>query len=299
MATLSSETGFTLPRPAQFRSISAGSELNRRHFLAALSVATLAGVGLARCAVGAQPQAAQASAAVPSVPTPKPSPVGLLPPPPRSARIALPGGGVLSGFPGDGDLLALTVDDGVSTDVVRLYTQFANDTGIRLTYFVNGRYASWTDNRELLRPLVDDGQIQLGNHTWSHPDLTTIPLTDVAEQLRRNHQFLWKTYGIDPRPYFRPPYGQHNANVDKVASDLGYTVDTLWAGSLGDENVLPGPEIVKMAKKYFNPQAIVIGHLNHMPVTKVYGDLVDIIRSRNLRTVTLNDVFLKPENRDG
>jgi peptidoglycan-N-acetylglucosamine deacetylase len=49
-----------------------------------------------------------------------------------------------------------------------------------------------------------------------------------------------------------------------------------------------------MVNKYFNPQAIVIGHLNHLPVTHVYGQLVDVIRSRNLRTVTL-DVFAKPE----
>ena len=34
----------------------------------------------------------------------------------------LPGGGVLTKLPGDGDRLALTVDDGVNTDVVRLYT---------------------------------------------------------------------------------------------------------------------------------------------------------------------------------
>jgi hypothetical protein len=36
----------------------------------------------------------------------------------------------------------------------------------------------------------------------------------------------------------------------------------------------------------------VIGHLNYMPVTNVYGQLVDVVRSRNLRTVTLDDVFL-------
>jgi hypothetical protein len=48
-----------------------------------------------------------------------------------------------------------------------------------------------------------------------------------------------------------------------------------------------------MADQYFTPQSIVIGHLNHLPVTHVYPQLVDIIRSRNLRTVTLNDVFLK------
>jgi hypothetical protein len=45
----------------------------------------------------------------------------LLPPPPREARIPLPGGGVLSTLPGQGDLLALTMDDGVNSDVVRMY----------------------------------------------------------------------------------------------------------------------------------------------------------------------------------
>ena len=91
--------------------------------------------------------------------------------------------------------------------------------GVRLTYFVNGAFRSWTENRDLLRSLVDDGQIQLGNHTWSHPDLTKLPLTltAVAKQLRHNHDFLWKTYGIDVRPYFRPSYGQHNAHVDKIS----------------------------------------------------------------------------------
>ncbi|MDQ2636194.1 MAG: polysaccharide deacetylase family protein, partial [Actinomycetota bacterium] len=182
----------------------------------------------------------------------------------------------------------------VSSDVVRAYTQLAKDTGIRLTYFVNGVYRSWIEHAALLRPLVDDGQIQLANHTWRHPDLTKMPLAEVAEEFRHNHDFLWKTYGIDARPYFRPPYGAHNPHVDTVAADLGYTVDTLWSGTLEDHVWIPASEVVKMADRYFHPQAIVIGHLNHEPVTQVYGQLVDIIRARKLRTVTLNDVFLTP-----
>ena len=258
----------------------AGTELDRRHFLAGLSLATLAGVGLARCTVDVQPRVAEAATTAP--------------PPVVATRIPLPGGGVLSSIPGDGDLLALTLDDGVNTDVVRAYTQLAKDTGVRLTYFVNGRYGSWTDNRDLLQPLVEAGQIQLGNHTWSHPDLATLPKDQVVDQLRRNHQFLMKTYGVDPRPYYRPPYGSHNPTVDAVAAELGYSVPTMWCGSLEDQNVIPESEIVKMANKYFNPQAIVIGHLNHVPVTHVYDQLLDLIRSRDLRTVTLNDVFVKP-----
>ena len=49
-----------------------------------------------------------------------------------------------------------------------------------------------------------------------------------------------------------------------------------------------------MADTYFRPQNIVIGHLNHPAVTHVYSRLVDIIRSRRLRTVTFNDVFIRP-----
>ena len=261
-------------------------QVDRRHFLVGLSAVTLGAMGLARCGTGGAPRAAEATPAAVE------RPPALLPPPPPEARIPLPGGGVLASLPHDGDLFALTVDDGVSSDVVRLYTEFARDTGVRLTYFVNGAYASWTDNQALLRPLVDSGQIQLGNHTWSHPDLTKLPLTGVAEELRHTHDFLWKTYGVDARPYFRPPYGAHNAHVDKISAELGYTANTLWSGSLEDHVVIPAEEIVAMAEKYFTPGELVIGHLNHEPVTHVYGRLVDLIRERRLRTVTLRDVFL-------
>jgi peptidoglycan-N-acetylglucosamine deacetylase len=271
----------------------AASELNRRRFLGALAAATVAGVGAARLVVDPQPRTfAEAPAA--SVATSGPTaPSALLPAPPLSARISLPGGGALTKIPGQGDLLALTVDDGVDSEVVRAYTKFAKDTGIRLTFFVNGIYKSWTENREMLRPLVDSGQIQLGNHTWSHPDLTTLSKDEIAQQITRNDEFLKKTYGIGAKPYWRPPYAKRNAAVDAVAADLGYTVPTLWSGSLSDSTLITEDYIVQMADQYFTPQAIVIGHLNHPPVTHVYPQLVDIIRERNLRTVTLNDVFLK------
>lgn len=271
------------------------SDLNRRRFLGSLAAATVVGVGAARCMVDPQPRtfAQTPAVAAGAAPTSGPTVAGLLPPPPPSARIRLPGGGVLSQLPGKGDLLALTVDDGVNSEVVRAYTQLAKDTGIRLTFFVNGTYDSWTDNLALLRPLVDSGQIQLGNHTWSHPDLTTLSKSDIAQQLKRNDDFLKKTYGIGAKPYWRPPYAKHNATVDEVAAEFGYTVPVLWSGSLSDSTLITEEYIVKMADQYFTPQAIVIGHLNHLPVTHVYPQLVEIIRARNLRTVTLNDVFLK------
>lgn len=265
------------------------AELDRRRFLVAVAAAMVVTAGGPNATVargdvyGTAPQPA-----APALPPLSPAPD------PRS-RVALPGGGVLNKLPGNGDLLAWTVDDGANTDVVRLYTQFAKDTGVRLTYFVTGAYRSWSDNAAALRPLVESGQIQLGNHTWTHPDLTKLSKGQIAEELTRTDAFLRKTYGVDATPYLRPPYGHHNAAVAAVAADLGYQVTTLWSGDLRDSALVPEDHILRMAYQSFIPQNIVIGHLNHPPITHVYGQLVDIIRSRRLRTVTLNDVFLRPE----
>jgi peptidoglycan/xylan/chitin deacetylase (PgdA/CDA1 family) len=281
-------------RAARSRAGVAGfPEMNRRRFLGALAAATVAGVGAARLVVDPQPRTFAQTPPPGAVTSGPAAPSALLGPPPPSARIPLPGGGALMKIPGDGDLLALTVDDGVNSEVVRAYTQFAKDTGVRLTFFVNGTYNSWTDNREMLLPLVESGQIQLGNHTWSHPDLTTLSKEEIAQQLTRNDEFLKKTYGVGAKPYWRPPYAKRNETVDAVAADLGYTVPVLWSGSLSDSTLITEDYIVQMADQYFTPQSIVIGHLNHLPVTHVYPQLVDIIRSRNLRSVTLNDVFQK------
>jgi peptidoglycan/xylan/chitin deacetylase (PgdA/CDA1 family) len=271
------------------------SELDRRRFLVAVA-ATVAVTGISwYSADGPENTVARADVLGSARNPVTPALPRLAPPPGAGSRVVLPGGAVLNKLPGNGDLLAWTVDDGANTDVVRLYTQFAKDAGVRLTYFVTGAYRSWTENSALLRPLVESGQIQLANHTWTHPDLTSLSPSRIADELRSTDVFLRNTYGVDAAPYFRPPYGHHNAVVNAVAADLGYQVPTLWTGDLRDSSLVSENQIVKMAYQSFTPQNIVIGHLNHPPITHVYGQLVDIIRARRLRTVTLNDVFLQPE----
>jgi hypothetical protein len=59
----------------------------------------------------------------------------------------------------------------------------------------------------------------------------------------------------------------------------------MWSGSLADSTVIT-EDIMKMADTYFRSQNIVIGHLNHPPVSHVFDRLADIVRDRNLRAVT-------------
>jgi peptidoglycan/xylan/chitin deacetylase (PgdA/CDA1 family) len=205
-------------------------------------------------------------------------------------RVPAPAG-VLTRLPGDGNQLAFTVDDGASVPVVAAFAQFCRDSGTRLTFFVNGVNSSWSANAPALRPMVDSGQIQMANHTWSHPYLNRLGLGAVTDQIARNADFLKTTYGADGTPFFRPPFGVHNADIDRVAADLGYSTITMWSGSVGDSLPENETSLIANAGRSFQPQQIVLAHANLPTITHCYGQLIDIINSRNLQTVTLNDVF--------
>ena len=54
--------------------------------------------------------------------------------------------------------------------------------------------------------------------------------------------------------------------------------------------------IVDLANEWFDAGRIVLGHLNHDPVTRVFDRLEGFLRERGLTTVTLNDVFVTPQH---
>ena len=274
-------------------------ELTRRAALAVGASAAIA--ALSACAA----PVAVGETATPTGPAPEPTmpdapaPIAVEAEPPTAAppqgapsiaRVPAPHG-TIDRLPGDGSLLSWTVDDGTDAEVIAAYAAFAAATGIRLTMFVTGTYFAWDENVATLAPLIASGQVQLANHTWSHPDLTTLDDAGVGSELQRTHDFIDDAFGVDARPFFRPPFGFHDARVDAIAADLGYTVPTLWYGSLSDSAVIPAQTIIDLGRQWFLPQHIVIGHLNWMPVTTVFDELRAIILERGLMTVTLNDVF--------
>jgi peptidoglycan/xylan/chitin deacetylase (PgdA/CDA1 family) len=270
----------------------ASGAMDRRRFLLLLAA------GLAGAAVAHGAEQLPVAEAASSRPAPRqaPSPAATqqpAEPAPDAGGLAPadPPVGVVTSLPGEGSALALTIDDGVSDEVVGAYAQLAADTGIRLTFFPNGCYRSWTDRAAVLRPLVDSGQVALGNHTWSHPDLTTLADGDVAAEIARNRDFLQSTFGAGRTPFFRPPYGAHDERVDRIAADQGHPTVVMWNGTLGDDRLLSGEELLGFARQWFAAQSIVIGHANHPSVTTVYGQLLDLIAERGLHTVTLADVW--------
>ncbi len=222
----------------------------------------------------------------------------VVPPPPGPhftapralTKVPVPHGTIYK-LAGDGNQVALTVDDGTDTNVVAAYAALARRTGLRLTFFVNGLMTSWTDHAPTLRPLADDGQVFMANHTWSHLDLTTLTAQQITDEVTRNESFLNNTYGTLGRPFLRPPYGNLSATVSAQLADLGYPAMTMWYGSLGDSTEVSASTILANARTWLQPEHLVIGHANHPPVIEVMDQIAALIAERKLQPVHLGDVY--------
>ncbi len=91
----------------------------------------------------------------------------------------------------------------------------------------------------------------MGNHSDSHPDFTTLTVTQQVAQLIRAEATISPLSGRTTRPWFRFPYGASSTAAISAANGegyacLGWTVDTLgWQGTSGGRSVRPG-QIVLM-----------------------------------------------------
>ncbi len=269
--------------------------VDRRVFLSA--ALTASALGLVSCAseTPTLPPSSGELIPAPNAPTPEPSPEPTpepLPEPDPIPQFDLPAGPIW-GLPEEvGNRVAWTVDDGASAETVLAYADFAQQTGTRLAFFINGMYAdSWLPAVPILAPLIASGQVQIANHTFSHPSLPSLSDGQIQDELQRNHDFIAQHFGVDARPWYRPPYGNRDARTDAAAAAIGYTTPVMWYGSLGDSGLLTPEVLMQEANKWMLPAHIVLGHANAPTVAGLFPQLLDLLASRDLQTVTLNDVF--------
>lgn len=199
---------------------------------------------------------------------------------------------MIAGGPTTGDRIALTIDDGYAPDVVAAYVEFAQQTGVAITFSPNGLYSEiWDQHAAALAPLIASGQVQIGNHTYSHQNMVKRSLSFVRNDIERNDDWITRTFGVTSRPYLRPPYGAHNVHTDELAGSLGYTSILMWNGSFGDSTVERPSTIIALAERYLWPGVVMLGHANHPAIVPLLPQIHDLIKYRGLHPVTVDRMF--------
>ena len=136
--------------------------------------------------------------------------------------------------------LALTFDDGPNPAWTPRLLDLLAEHNVHATFFLIGRFAKV--ERELARRIADAGHL-IGNHTWSHPDLSRLPDSNVLDELTRTNDLLAEITG-KPMIYFRPPFGARRPYVLKLARQLGL-VPVTWNAMTTDWNEPSADKISK------------------------------------------------------
>jgi peptidoglycan/xylan/chitin deacetylase (PgdA/CDA1 family) len=121
-----------------------------------------------------------------------------------------------------GRVVHLTFDDGPHPTQTDRILKTLDKYHIKATFFLVGQNVA--NNPNVVKRVAAAGH-RIGNHTYTHANLVRLTATEVRSQIERTGKLLAAYLGDDK--LFRPPYGSHNAVVDRVMRDLGYRM-VLW-----------------------------------------------------------------------
>jgi peptidoglycan/xylan/chitin deacetylase (PgdA/CDA1 family) len=187
----------------------------------------------------------------------------------------------------DGPYIAMTFDDGPHATNTPKLLEMAAKRHIKLTFFVLGECIE--QNPDVLRQEVAEGD-EIGNHSWSHPNLAKLSDEGVRTQLRRTEDIIEKTTGIKPK-LMRPPYGELTKRQGTLVNhEFGYKV-ILWDVDPLDWK-RPGSNVV--AQRIIagaRPGSIILSHDIHPPTIAAMPQVFDALLGKGFKFVTVSELL--------
>ncbi|MEC1373499.1 delta-lactam-biosynthetic de-N-acetylase [Heyndrickxia oleronia] len=136
------------------------------------------------------------------------------------------------GNPND-KVLYLTFDNGYENGYTPKVLDVLKKEKVPAIFFVTGHYLK--SKPDLVKRMVAEGHI-VGNHSWSHPDLTQVSDEKLREELRKVKDETARITKQKEMLYLRPPRGILSERTMQLANDEGYT-HVLWSLAFRDWNV--------------------------------------------------------------
>lgn len=130
-------------------------------------------------------------------------------------------------------VMYLTFDNGYENGFTAGILDTLRAQKVPATFFVTGHYVK--SQPELIKRMIAEGHL-VGNHSWSHPDMTSISDERIQEELAKVKQEFTTLTGVQEMNYLRAPRGIFNERVLRVTKELGYR-NIFWSLAYKDWDV--------------------------------------------------------------
>jgi peptidoglycan/xylan/chitin deacetylase (PgdA/CDA1 family) len=194
-------------------------------------------------------------------------------------------------------VVALTFDDGPSPWTEPIAAHLERHGG-RGTFFAVG-LAIDAEGAAIVRGLVARGH-EVGNHTWTHPDLREADDDTIRDELCRTRDRL-TDLGASPR-YWRAPFLRVDERVRAAVGNLAGR--EVWCSNVPGDWELPAEETAQRVLADLEPGDIVVLH-DGRPASEppelswptrdatvdAVGLILDEMAQRRLRAVTISELL--------
>ncbi|SDJ51102.1 LysM peptidoglycan-binding domain-containing protein [Salimicrobium halophilum] len=153
--------------------------------------------------------------------------------------------------------VALTFDDGSDGTNIGRILSILDRENTTATFFLTGRGAE--NHPSSIRSIVDAGH-EIANHSYSHPDFTTLSATEMKNELSRTEDTIRSTTGQALSPLFRAPFGAVNDQVLQVVGDAGYPYTIHWDIDTLDWKGLSTTEVYNRIMNNVEAGSIILMH---------------------------------------
>jgi peptidoglycan/xylan/chitin deacetylase (PgdA/CDA1 family) len=177
-------------------------------------------------------------------------------------------------------VVALTFDDGPGPRWTSMVLDALEHFAVPATFFMVGQ--NLAAHADLVKGRLDRHEV--GNHSWSHPDLALMDAGRIGDQITGRQAKL-----------LRPPYGHLGGATLLAANDHGYEV-VLWSRQMHESAYVHNEagqvtEIVEGVR----PGQIVLAHDvgpdDRLVALRHLGEMFTGLRQRGFRFVTVSELL--------
>ncbi len=188
----------------------------------------------------------------------------------------------------DDKQVAISFDAAWGADKTADIVETLQEYNVGATFFLVG---FWVDKNQDMVKLIDEAGFEIGNHSSTHPDLTTVSAEKLEAELKNCSDLIKGITGKDVT-LFRAPYGAYNNTVLDTATKLGmqtiqWDVDSLdWKG-------LSAQEITMRILNNVKNGSIILCHNNSDHILDALPMILDRLQKQGYTITSIGDLVYK------
>lgn len=182
-------------------------------------------------------------------------------------------------------MIALTVNVAWGNEYLITILNALKKTNSEATFFLEGK---WTENNPVLAKEIIKRGYEVGNHSYSHPDMASLSIWQNLEQLIKTNDMIKKVTGQTVK-WFAPPSGSFNQSLINQVKGLNMETILWTADTIDWQNPTPGTIINRITRKAENG-TIVLMHPTSSSAQAI-ETLINKLKEKGFRIVDITTLL--------